>query len=79
MSSSWSPAERTAQVWVLKRPFDGFPTAEDFELQQQTLRPVEEGELICEAEYLSVDPYMRIYMERINKFPNPMIGTQVAK
>lgn len=77
--SSWSPSERTAQVWVLRRPFDGLPTPDDFEQQVQTLRPIEDGELICEAEYLSVDPYMRIYMERINKFPNPMIGTQVAK
>lgn len=37
------------------------------------------AELICEAEYLSVDPYMRVYVSRINSLPAPMIGTQVAK
>lgn len=36
-------------------------------------------ELICETEFLSVDPYMRIYMSRLPSIPAPMIGTQVAK
>lgn len=36
-------------------------------------------ELICEAEYLSVDPYMRVYVSRIPSIPAPMIGTQIAK
>lgn len=35
-------------------------------------------EYLCKAEYLSVDPYMRLYM---GGFPEPsdMVGTQVAR
>lgn len=36
------------------------------------------SELICEAEYLSVDPYQRTYMLRYPE-GTPVIGTQVAK
>lgn len=79
MSKSWSAISRTAHVWILKRKFDGWPKKDDFELQEQTLRQIEDGELICEAEWLSVDPYMRLVMDRINVFPNQMVGTQVAK
>lgn len=35
-------------------------------------------EILTEAEYLSVDPYMRAYMIRY-KLPTDMIGGQVAK
>lgn len=66
-------------MWILKRPFDGWPKTSDFDLQEQTLRQIKDGELICEAEWLSVDPYMRLAMDRINVFPNEMVGTQVAK
>lgn len=79
MSQSWSSISRSARVWILKRPFNGLPKTDDFELQEQTLRQIDDGELICEAEWLSVDPYMRILMDRINVFPNQMAGTQVAK
>lgn len=78
-SNNWSTSDRSAQVWVLRRRFDGTPTADDFERQEHQLRAIDDGELICAAEWLSVDPYMRLAMDRINVFPNPMVGTQVAK
>lgn len=68
---------RIARVWTLKRPFNGEPCADDFALTEEQLPPIEDGQLVCEAEYLSVDPYMRVKMG--GAFPAPMIGTQVAK
>lgn len=64
---------------MLKKLFEGEPKLSDFELEEHELRDITDGELICEAEYLSVDPYMRVYVSRIASFPAPMIGTQVAK
>ncbi|KAJ6640785.1 Prostaglandin reductase 1 [Pseudolycoriella hygida] len=70
---------KTSKVWILKKLFEGEPKLSDFELEEQELREINDGELICEAEYLSVDPYMRVYVSRIPSLPSPMIGTQVAK
>lgn len=71
---------RIARVWTLKRPFNGEPCADDFALTEEQLPPIEDGQLVCEAEYLSVDPYMRVKMaSACGAFPAPMIGTQVAK
>lgn len=70
-------ATRTARVWTLKRPFKGAPSVDDFELREEQLPAIGDGELICEAEYLSVDPYMRVKMTQTSGAP--MIGTQVAK
>lgn len=70
-----------AKKIVLKNGFKGEPKLNDFEIQEETLRPLQNGEFILEAEYLSVDPYMRVYMGR---FPNggageTMIGGQVGR
>lgn len=70
-----------AKKIVLKNGFKGEPTLDDFEVQQEQLRPLQNGEFLVEAEYLSVDPYMRVYMGRL---PNggagaTMIGGQVGK
>ncbi|XP_037045199.1 prostaglandin reductase 1-like [Bradysia coprophila] len=70
---------RTSKVWMLKNLFEGEPKLSDFELEEHELRDITDGELICEAEYLSVDPYMRVYVSRIPSIPATMIGTQVAK
>lgn len=71
----------TAKKIVLKNGFKGEPKLEDFEIQEESLRPLNNGEFLVEAEYLSVDPYMRVYMGRL---PNggagqTMIGGQVGR
>lgn len=67
-----------AKKWVLIKQFDGFPKHTDFELHEETLPPLQEGEYLCQAEWISVDPYQRAYM--INyQVPVPMIGLQVAR
>jgi len=67
-----------AKKWVLIKQFDGFPKHTDFELHEETLPPLQDGEYLCQAEWISVDPYQRAYM--INyQVPVPMIGLQVAR
>ena len=58
--------------------FQGEPKSTDLQLVEEELPPVRNGEFLVEAEYLSVDPYMRPYIQR---FPVgvTMIGSQVAK
>jgi prostaglandin reductase 1 len=58
--------------------FKGEPKLSDFELVEEDLPELKDGEILIEAIYLSVDPYMRPYMSR---FPvgSLMIGGQVAK
>uniref|UniRef100_A0A667WAB4 Prostaglandin reductase 1 n=1 Tax=Myripristis murdjan TaxID=586833 RepID=A0A667WAB4_9TELE len=48
-----------AQVWTLKQHFVGFPKPSDFELKDEQLPEPKHGEVLLEAVFLSVDPYMR--------------------
>ncbi|XP_033465925.1 prostaglandin reductase 1-like [Epinephelus lanceolatus] len=68
-----------AKVWVLAKHFDGFPKDSDFELKVEELPALKDGEVLVEAVFLSVDPYMRPFSRvRMNE-GDVMIGTQVAK
>ena len=40
--------------FVLKHHFDGMPKPEDFDLVQETLPPLKEGEILIESLYLTV-------------------------
>ncbi|XP_065089074.1 prostaglandin reductase 1-like [Ochlerotatus camptorhynchus] len=64
--------------WIYAKKFVGEPTNENFRLTEEELPPLQDGEFLAQAEYLSVDPYMRPYMSR---FPEGslMIGGQIAK
>lgn len=67
-----------AKKWIYAQPFDGLPKDENFRLEEETLPELGDNEFLAEAEFLSVDPYMRPYMAR---YPVGvvMIGGQVAK
>ncbi|KAH9627865.1 hypothetical protein HF086_015309 [Spodoptera exigua] len=67
-----------AQKYVLTKYFQGEPKKTDFKIVEEELPELKEGEVLAEAEYLSVDPYMRAYMIGY-KLPTDMIGGQVAK
>ena len=67
-----------AEKFTLVRHFDGFPKTTDFKLESEELPALKEGEVLCQAEFLSVDPYMRPYTRSMNP-PFTMIGGQVAK
>ncbi|KAF0294875.1 Prostaglandin reductase 1 [Amphibalanus amphitrite] len=67
-----------AEKFTLVRHFDGYPKTTDFKLESEELPPLKDGEVLCEAEFLSVDPYMRPYTMSMTP-PFTMIGGQVAK
>ena len=64
--------------WILKHHFDGEPKTEDFELVQEELPNLQDGEILVSALYLSVDPYMRPYVASMTP-PFTMIGQGVYK
>ncbi|KAG2466372.1 IDH3B dehydrogenase, partial [Polypterus senegalus] len=68
-----------AKSWILKKHFVGFPKLSDFELKKEELPPLNDGEVFLEAEFLSVDPYMRPYSSILMKEGDVMIGSQVAR
>lgn len=67
-----------AKVFIYAKKFQGEPKLSDFQLQEEDLPAIQDGEFLAEAIYLSVDPYMRPYMSRFPVGSN-MIGGQVAK
>ncbi|CAL1590792.1 unnamed protein product [Knipowitschia caucasica] len=68
-----------AKTWILTKHFDGFPKDTDFELKVEELSEPKDGEILLEAVFLSVDPYMRPFSQFRMKEGDVMIGTQVAK
>ena len=64
--------------WVLKQHFEGLPKKSDFELVEEELPELQEGQLLIKALWLSVDPYMRPYTKRYNP-PMTMIGGALYK
>lgn len=64
-----------AKVFVLARPFEGEPQLSNFALQEENLPDLKDGEILIEANFLSVDPYMRLGCP----IGSVMIGGQVAK
>ncbi|XP_049873136.1 prostaglandin reductase 1-like [Pectinophora gossypiella] len=67
-----------SRKYVLTKYFQGEPKKSDFQLVEEEIPELKDGEILTEAEYLSVDPYMRAYMIGY-KLPTDMIGGQVAK
>lgn len=64
--------------FILAKHFVGEPKESDLQLVEEDLPALKDREILCEAVWLSVDPYMRPYS---NNFPTgvTMTGTQVAK
>jgi len=63
--------------FVLKHHFNGLPKREDFDLVEEELPPLKDGEIQVKTVFLSVDPYMRPYTNRVPP-PYTMIGGNVA-
>ena len=45
------------QRWVLKHEIKGDVSADDFELVEEELPPVKDGEIMIKTTWISVDPY----------------------
>ncbi|XP_057576081.1 prostaglandin reductase 1 [Hippopotamus amphibius kiboko] len=67
-----------AKSWTLKKHFEGYPTNSNFELKTVELPPLKNGEVLLEALFFTVDPYMRI-MAKSLKEGDAMMGEQVAR
>ncbi|XP_076618704.1 prostaglandin reductase 1 isoform X1 [Colletes latitarsis] len=67
-----------AKKFVVVKHFQGDPKPTDLQLVEEDLPSLQNGEFLAEAEYLSVDPYMRPYVQRY-PLGITMIGAQVAK
>ncbi|KAJ8687620.1 hypothetical protein QAD02_023414 [Eretmocerus hayati] len=67
-----------AKKFVLTKHFEGEPKDGDLSLVDFELPPIRDGEILVQAEYLSVDPYMRPYSANL-PLGVTMIGSQVAK
>ena len=64
--------------FVLKHPFEGVPKKEDFELVEEELGELKDGEIIFKSEYISVDPYQRSQSVKFTP-PITMLGSLVGK
>ncbi|BFZ08659.1 hypothetical protein BsWGS_11698 [Bradybaena similaris] len=64
----------TAKVWSLKQDFNGEPKLDDFVLKEEVLPSVKDGEILIEALYLSIDPYVRMFITT-----DGLPGEQVAR
>jgi len=64
--------------FIYAKAFEGEPKETDFKLVEEELSALKDGEVLSEAIFHSVDPYMRPYMAR---YPVgvTMIGGQIAK
>lgn len=62
---------QSTQVVLLRRP-QGLPTAEDFEVRTTDVPDPEEGELLVQAHYISLDPAMRGWMRDVPSYVPPV-------
>ncbi|WP_018478228.1 NADP-dependent oxidoreductase [Pontibacter roseus] len=60
----------TKSILLKSRP-QGMPTEENFESREERLPPLEEGQVLLKALYISVDPYMRGRMSEGESYVAP--------
>ncbi|KAL5015255.1 hypothetical protein ScPMuIL_009525 [Solemya velum] len=66
-----------AKKWVLRQSFEGEPMNSNVEMVVENISDdLKEGELLVEAVFLTVDPYMKIFPIAVGSI---MFGEQVAK
>ncbi|KAG9274450.1 prostaglandin reductase 1-like [Astyanax mexicanus] len=68
-----------AKVWILRKHFDGFPKESDFEMKEEELPEVKDGEVMLETIFLSLDAYMRALSKALINEGDVQFGGQVAK
>ncbi|XP_027237361.2 prostaglandin reductase 1 isoform X1 [Penaeus vannamei] len=73
-----TPSMVLSKVWKLSRRPVGLPSIRDFTLVEEQVPPCQAGDVIVQAECLSVDPYMR-NKAKILPLGSTMDGGQVAR
>ena len=56
----------TGRRWVLKHQIQGEVSADDFQLVEEELPPLKDGQVLVKAQWISVDPY-QVTLLFINK------------
>jgi prostaglandin reductase 1 len=73
-------ANMLARKFVLANKIKGAPKLTDFKLVEETLpTELQDGEILAKAEWLTVDPYMRVRSVNIMQIGDQMPGGQVAR
>jgi len=62
---------RSTRAWHLRSRPSGRPTADNFELKEAPLQPLEDGMVRVRNRWLSVDPYMRGRMNDVKSYVPP--------
>ena len=76
--------EINLRVLLKSRP-KGFPTEDDFDVVESTIPQPQQGEILLQSLWLSLDPYMRGRMNEAKSYApsvnigDPMVGGSVAK
>ncbi|XP_047735444.1 prostaglandin reductase 1 isoform X2 [Hyalella azteca] len=68
----------TSKCWILNKKHPDLPKADDFKLITETLPACSDNEFIVEAEWISVDPYIRIALTD-QQLGSVITGGQVAR
>jgi prostaglandin reductase 1 len=68
-----------AYVFKVVKRFKGYPTEEDFEMVEEELPPLNDGEVLVKTLYLSVDPYMRNFFQTLPLGSPIIIGGAVGR
>ncbi|CAG9786033.1 unnamed protein product [Diatraea saccharalis] len=66
-----------ARKYVVKNYFQGAPKKTDYEVVEEELPTLKDGEVLTKAEWISVDPYLRAYNPQ-QKVPYDQYSIQVA-
>ena len=69
---------KQAKVWIYAKKFQGDVELSNFELKEEEVRAIEDGEFLAEALFLSVDPYLRTFQLQY-PIESVMSGRQIAK
>jgi len=72
-------SKKTYKKFNLKKQFEGLLSEDNFELVEEDLPSVGDGDYLLESLYLSVDPYMRLYAKSWLKEGQKMMGTGVGR
>jgi len=67
-----------ARKWTLDKHFEGMPKLSDFKLVTEKLPSLQDGQILVKAEWLTVDPYMRMASSQL-PLGATLMGGQVAK
>lgn len=72
------PSPEARAVHLVCRP-DGLPKEDDFAFVDLPLPPLGEGQILVENIFLSVDPYMREFMDAVWPLDTPLEGRAIGR